>query len=678
MFCGLPADQIKDIPHLNDKQHERSLAFEIHLMSTVVPTEQQSDSLQEQIRALGRANASTEELLAELEQARELESLLTQRNRELQFAQALEADRNRVLELVVRNEPISTVFDALFQLIQRQLPDSCVAVTALHELRIDCYFSPTMPERMKRELRRSIRAINWQDVLAGRSSARSTLHVEMDRIAAENCKKKMLTAGIQGASGRTIGTMQLFADKDAGAEVELIFEKCTVLASFILEHFQLYDELAFQAQHDALTGLPNRTLFEERLRQAIGLCRRTDRRFALFWVDLDRFKLINDTLGHHVGDELLYQVACRLRSSFRGTDTVARLGGDEFAIILTEIEDLNDLDRIAEKLISRMEQPMRIQEHELVVTGSVGIACFPDHADDMSSLLRAADVAMYEAKAAGKNAYHLFTPANAEGLETRLLMERNLRGAIQKGEMSLHYQPQCGNDGNIMGMEALVRWTSARLGNVSPAAFIPIAEATGLIIPLGDWVLEEACQQAARWKAEGMPMRVAINVSAQQFLRQDFCQKVSDVLKQHELPADLLELEVTESCIATHPEQCNEQLQRLRQLGISVSIDDFGTGYSSLSRLQEMAIDSIKIDRQFIANIRSDQSHEAIALVQAILRMAESLKLRVVAEGVETAEQLEVLRNLGCMLSQGYYFYRPQAAENATRLLRSRRDEMAP
>ncbi|MBL8211910.1 MAG: EAL domain-containing protein [Bryobacterales bacterium] len=627
------------------------------------------DNLRAQVLALARANANAAELMAELHEARELEALLIERNRELLLAQALEVDRNHVLEMVVRNEPLHAVMAALFHLVANQVERPAMAVTVVGSNGFETLFDVGLPKELVGSIEQFCRSIDWRAFSDPGGEACQALSRNITEathrhgFSIEWCRK------IKGSSGRLLGTLTAFGDATRLAPTPELLNKTIVLVGFILEHFQLYQELAHQAQHDALTGLPNRHLFEDRLRRAIEAAQADDRRLALLWVDLDQFKLVNDTLGHRTGDELLHQIASRLRAAVEPGDTVARMGGDEFAVILTQPYSVQHPEQIAQKILDTLQQPVRLNDHDLLVTGSIGIACFPDHADEPTTLVRASDIAMYNAKASGKNTYKTFTVVHAAGLHTRLLVERCLREATRDRAFQLHYQPQCLPNGQLIGMEALLRWTSPDIGLIPPQEFIPIAESTGLIIPIGDWVIEEACRQAAEWNRNGHPIRVAVNVSPKQLLRPDFCDKVCATLDRHSLPPNLLDVELTESSIITHPAECSAQLERLRELGVTISVDDFGTGYSSLSRLQGLPIDTIKIDRQFINAIQPDDSDKAVALVQAIVRMAESLQLKVVAEGVETEHQLGILRNLGCDTSQGYFFYKPLSAADASALL---------
>ncbi len=422
-----------------------------------------------------------------------------------------------------------------------------------------------------------------------------------------------------------------------------------------------YDEtIVRMAYHDHLTGLPNRLLLNDRLEQALAMGRRHKSIVAVLFLDIDRFKVINDTLGHAVGDELIKAVAERLKKHLRGTDTVARLGGDEFTVLLQDVNGIDGATKVAENIFSIFKEPFNIKGHELFLTASIGISVYPDDGTDAETLLKNADIAMYLAKDEGRNAYRFYTTAlNARTIE-RLELENRLRKAIERDELLLHYQPQIDiKTGEVTGIEALVRWHEPECGIThQPADFIPIAEETGLIVPIGDWVLRKACEENRKWQDKGLkPVRIAVNLSLRQFRQKDFVKTVARIIKDTALAPEYLELELTESIIMKDVESTIEVLRALKTMGISLSIDDFGTGYSSLAYLKRMPIDVLKIDISFVRDITTDPDDAAIAIT--IIRMAHSLKLEVVAEGVETMEQLEFLRTLQCDRLQGFLVSRP-------------------
>ena len=422
------------------------------------------------------------------------------------------------------------------------------------------------------------------------------------------------------------------------------------------------EQIEFHAYHDVLTHLPNRKLFADRLTQSISRARRSGKPLAVMFVDLDHFKSINDTLGHEAGDELLQEMAIRLRANVRDDDTVARLGGDEFTIILAELRHPEDAVNVAEKIIKAVEQPLTIAGTSVEVSASIGIALFPDDGSDAEALLRNADSAMYRAKEAGRNTYQLCTDDMKRRAVERLSLETRLRRAIAEGQLVLHYQPQVSlTSGAVVGVEALVRWNDPERGLVHPSAFIPMAEESRLILPLGEWVLHSACSQMRAWLDAGIELPLmAVNLSLRQFQQYDIVQSVRRVLAETGLDAGALELEITETAAMQNAEATVEVLQALRDLGVSIAIDDFGTGYSSLNYLKRFPITAVKIDRAFIRDLATSEGDAAI--VSAVVGIARALKLRVIAEGVETEEQLSFLRRRNCDAAQGYLFSRPVSA----------------
>jgi diguanylate cyclase (GGDEF)-like protein/PAS domain S-box-containing protein len=437
----------------------------------------------------------------------------------------------------------------------------------------------------------------------------------------------------------------------------------------VTERRKAEEKVEFQAYHDALTGLPNRRLLKDRLAHAETLARRHRHPVALVFLDLDHFKLINDTLGHAAGDRLLVGVADRLRACVRQGDTIARVGGDEFTVLFPDITHADDAQRMAEKVLQAFSAPFVIDHQELYVTASIGFALFPQDGDDPDTLLRNADSAMYRAKELGRNNFQPCTPGmNARALE-RMSVERGLRRALERQEFVLHYQPLVRlADRRIIGVEALVRWQHPERGLVYPETFIPVAEESRLIVPLGEWVLNTACAQLAAWRAAGVEgLRMAVNLSARQFQQQDLSKMVAHAIESAWLPADCLDLEITESAAMQNVEWTKGILQSFREMGVSISIDDFGTGQSSLSYLRHFPISTLKIDRSFVRDIVVDPDDEAI--VKAIIALAHVLKLTVVAEGVETDEQLAFLREAGCEEAQGNLFSKAVPAEELPALL---------
>ncbi|HZW23823.1 putative bifunctional diguanylate cyclase/phosphodiesterase [Noviherbaspirillum sp.] len=429
--------------------------------------------------------------------------------------------------------------------------------------------------------------------------------------------------------------------------------------------------LDYLAHVDPVTGLPNRHAFNEYLAIALGKVDELGGCAGLLLLDLDNFKIVNDTLGHHSGDSLLKLVARRLAECLRGGDVICRIGGDEFAIIL-ERSEVPNAAGVAEKVLNVLAAPFDVDGHEIYATASAGISIYPDDAPDLETLTRNADTAMYQAKGKGKNAFEQFHPELDHRVQKRLSLETKLRKALDRGELLLYYQPQVNlRDGRLVGLEALLRWQHPELGMISPVEFIPVAEDSGLIVPIGRWVLRTACKQAAAWRESGLgAIPVSVNLSARQTRDPNLVHDIIGALREFDIPPSQLELEITETVLMDNVHANVDLLNRLQTEGIRLSIDDFGTGYSSMAYLKRFPIDQVKIDRTFVRDIPGDGDDEAITT--AIIAMAHSLGLSVVAEGVETEEQLSFLRNAGCDIMQGYYFAEPRPAEQVAAFLRSR------
>ncbi len=429
--------------------------------------------------------------------------------------------------------------------------------------------------------------------------------------------------------------------------------------SDITERKASEERIRYLSEHDFLTKLPNRMLFEDRLRQAIKHAQRQTQQFAILFIDLDRFKAINDTFGHPVGDRLLQEVALRLQAAVRGSDTICRQGGDEFLILLHDIKGADDAARIAEKIIQQVGQPYFIDKHQLNSSPSIGIALYPDDGDSSEALISNADTAMYVSKEGGRNIYHFFRPDMNERTQARLSIEDGLHRALANGELELYYQPQVAvGDGRIVGIEALLRWHDPGYGTRMPATFIPIAEESGLIVAIGDWVLRQACRQARLWRQAGLyQLPLSVNVAARQFASPDFGAKVQAALAAEGLGPDAIELEVTESMLLDITDERLATITALKEMGLKLSIDDFGTGYSSLSYLHKLPVDKLKIDRSFIHQLHHHTDNAKIT--EAIIHLAHSLGLNILAEGVETLAQLDYLNALGCDGYQGFFFSKP-------------------
>ena len=432
------------------------------------------------------------------------------------------------------------------------------------------------------------------------------------------------------------------------------------------ENEQRLEHLAF---YDPLTNLPNRVLFQDRLQQVITRSARNKSMAAIMFLDLDRFKAINDTLGHKAGDVLLVKVAERLSGCIRGSDTVARLGGDEFTVILPDVADAHYVSSIAQKIIDAVAVPYTLEDQEVFVTTSIGISLYPLGGRSVDALTKTADIAMYQAKSQGRNNFQFFRDSNTDGVGALFALENHLRRALERNELEVHYQPQVDIEtSRITGMEALLRWHHPKLGEIAPNEFIPLAEETGLICSIGEWVLRQACAQNKAWQNAGFPpMRIAVNLSVRQLKQKTFAEKVAEILDDTGLDSNWLELELTETVLMQNAKEVIGLLNQLKSIGVWLSIDDFGTGYSSLSYLKRFPIDTIKIDKSFIRDVNTNDDDAAIS--QAIIALANSLHLKVIAEGVESREQLLFLRDHQCCDAQGFFFSEPLAHDAITALM---------
>ncbi len=467
--------------------------------------------------------------------------------------------------------------------------------------------------------------------------------------------------------GNAVGVFVLYSDVVNAFDkaVQDLLMEMAMDISFALDRFhdeaerkREQDQLAYLANFDVLTGLPNRTQLERNLKYALCLAKRNKGHLAVLFIDVDRFKDINDTLGHSIGDAFLIEIARRFRSILREEDTLSRRGGDEFVLVLSECS-AQGAAQVAEKLLQVISHPSKIEQYDLLVTASIGIALYPEDGVDIETLAKSADTAMYRAKHEGRNTYRFFTTEMQVNARRNMELINSLRQALERDQLHLHYQPQISiQDGRIIGVEALLRWRHPELGNISPAEFIPVAEDSRLILSIGEWVLREAINQLKRWTDSGYPaMVVAVNLSAVQFRHPNLPDMVSTILREAQLPPEYLELELTERVAMHDPQEAIAVMNELHQRGIRMSIDDFGTGYSSLSYLKKFKVYKLKIDQSFVRDISTDLEDKAI--VAAIIGMAKNLGMKTIAEGVETIDQLDYLQNEGCDEAQGYYFSRP-------------------
>ena len=443
------------------------------------------------------------------------------------------------------------------------------------------------------------------------------------------------------------------------------------IAFDITERRQMLDYVTHLATHDQLTGLAGRALLQDKTVQAVELARRYGTKVAVFVVDLDHFKRINDSLGHAAGDQLLIEAARRLSRSVRSTDVVARVGGDEFVVVMPDITTVADVEQCAANLVARLAPEISIEEHLVQLTASVGVCIYPDFAADAKHLLKRADSAMYAAKENGRNQHQIFSESMLQETAERLTMEHALRHALANGELSVHYQPQISlTTGVVVGMEALLRWNHPKLGRISPAQFIPLAEETGLIVPIGEWAFMTACCEGRALQDElGMDLTVSVNLSPRQFQQKNLVHVVENSLAKSDLPAERLQIEITENMLMSNSEDILDKLQKMRELGVRISIDDFGTGFCSFSYLLQYQVDRLKIDQSFVKKAGTDAN--AAAVVRTIIAMSHGLNIKVVAEGVETDEQLRFLLRRKCDEAQGNYIGRPVAPEEFCEVVRA-------
>lgn len=606
----------------------------------------------------------------------------------LRLAQHLQRDTNNILEMIVQGESLPTILAAITVLVERQNTVLRTAVLTLQSNRAYCLAAPGLPEEIQQVLgtlrldQSEYASASLLDVAASnpvvledltRTQDDSTVWQKHNEIAISHGFKACWLTPIASSSGGVLGFFATYSPKTGAPSPRdaALLQRVSRLAAVAIDHSTISQQLEHRAHHDALTGLPNRVLFGDRLEQALSSAKRRNEQVALMFLDLDGFKQVNDTLGHHFGDVLLQQVAVRLTNAVRVTDTVSRMGGDEFTVILTGLNDTLHTDQIATKILETIEAPFEVHGHQLFVTASIGIALFRRDGEDSTTLQSHADAAMYRAKAAGKNTYEYFEPSISEALRERDQLKTQLRQALERNEFEVFYQPQFDlKSGEIAGFEALLRWKHPQLGVMLPASFIPAAEETGLIIKIGAWVLEEACKQAKQWNEAGHEIKIGVNISALQFGRTEFSSLVTQALHHSGLPPHLLELELAESIVMRNVEESARQMKRLRQLGVCISLDDFGTGYSGLAYLNHLPVNSLKIDRTFIHH-NGGPHYDARPLLHAIIELGHSLNIRVMAEGIETESERELLHELGCDLAQGFYLGRPMTSALALQLLSS-------
>ncbi len=604
----------------------------------------------------------------------------------------LEKNRNRVLEMVAGNESIDVILAEVCHLVEEQSPDALGSVMILKNEVLTWAAAPSFPSEALRHLR-PLRILHGAPVQASATPetaefVRSTVFWKDARACPIWAERAHLASGLGVVSCRTtpvisadgvlLGIVALHYKEGPPhdhSDTELL-QVAGRLAARALEQRGLNDRLEFQARHDSLTGLPNRSYFMELLNAALEDAGARSSYLAVLFIDLDRFKQINDILGHAMGDRLLREVGLRLKRLLTEDDLAGRMGGDEFIIVLARQPDEEAVALASREFLEALRAPHQIEDNELFVTASIGVAIYPRHGRTVAELLRNADLAMYHAKNSGKNEVEVFRAEDHVASLERLRLENALRRALEHQEFELLYQPVVSMNGKVEGLEALLTWRHPIYGTISPKQFIPIAEETGLIIDIGSWVIRRACLEAASWhKAGHSAARISVNVSALQFERRDFLETVAGALALSNLPPDRLELELTESYIMKDLPLAAARLSQIRKLGISIAIDDFGTGYSSLSYLNKLPVDSLKIDQSFLRNLAEPEG--SLAVIQSIVRMAHSMNLTVVAEGVETRAELDLVRVLGVDKVQGHV-YGPARRREDVELLLAARDSLGP
>ena len=602
---------------------------------------------------------------------------------ERKLAYALRDGQAQILEMIATNAPLVDILKRLIVLIESQFDGIVGSVLLLDETgtRLQCGAAPSLPDAYAK-------AVNGLPIgpkagasgtAAYRREAVVVANVMIDPLgenyrdlAAEYGLRSCWSTPILSHQGAILGAFANYSKtlrEPTDAEMNLI-NVATRIAGIAIERKLAEDRIQFMATHDALTGLPNRTLLNDRLSQAVLYAQRYDRWVTALFVDLDNFKLINDNLGHNAGDELLKTVAKRMVRCIRATYTVVRIGGDEFVIVLVDQpKDVDVISETVQNIQTAIAEPVRLEGHDLRVTSSIGIANYPDDGVDANTLLANADAALYRAKDVGRDNFQFYTSELNTKVHGKFLLQEELRNAVARSEFVLDYQPQVDlRTGRIFAVEALVRWRHPKLGKVPPMKFIPMAEETGLIVPIGDWVLREACRRTKAWHDAGLPpIAVSVNVSARQFKERNLVTRVASALKESGLDAKYLELEVTESLIMQDVELAVATMRELRGLGVQLSIDDFGTGYSSLSALKSFPVSRLKIDKSFIDGLLADERDRAVA--SAVISLGKSLNLRVIAEGVEVEAQAALLRNINCDEMQGYLFSKPLPAQGIEELL---------
>jgi len=612
---------------------------------------------------------------------------VTERRRE----NLLRDGQAQILEMIAVRAPLEMVLEHLTRLIESQLSGIFGSVLLLDDdgLRLRHGAAPSLTTAYTKAID-GVRigpnvgscgtAAFRREAVVVADIRRDPLWDDFRDLAAADGLRSCWSTPILSHHGAVLGVFAMYSKEvREPTEVETrLVDIATRIASIAIERKLAEDRIHFMANHDALTGLPNRTLLKDRITQALLNAQRYDRWVTVAFIDLDNFKIVNDSLGHSAGDELLKLVASRMVNCVRATDTVVRLGGDEFVILLPDqSKSAETISETLQTISAAIAQPVKLEGHNLKVTCSMGVANYPKDGDDADRLLANADAAMYRAKEIGRDNYQFYTPELNTKVREKLLLHEELRNAVSRAEFLLLYQPQVDlRTGEIFAVEALIRWKHPTLGLLSPIRFIPIAEETGMIVPIGDWVLHEACRQNKAWQDSGLPpVNISVNISARQFKEKDLSGRVVSALRRSGLEAKYLELELTESLIMQDVEQAVATMDELQALGVQLSIDDFGTGYSSLSALKTFPVARLKIDKSFIDDIPSNENDKAVAA--AVISLGQKLNLRVIAEGVETDEQIAFLRDNNCDEMQGYHFSKPIGSREIEELLNAARGKSA-
>lgn len=595
-------------------------------------------------------------------------------------AQQLLDGQTRVLEMIAKGCSITDVFAEINHIFEYQSNGGLCSILVVDESKTKLMTGSanSLPEEYNQSINGGLISENGGSCGAASyfktrvfvaDIATDTLWTNYRHIALKHGLKSCWSSPILDNNNEILGTFAVYYKHEClplEKDIRLI-DKATYLAKLAILHFQAEEKINHMAFHDALTGLANRRLFKQKFEDALIHAKKSSSEIGLLFLDLDRFKIINDSLGHSLGDILLQEVANRLKFTLDMKNTICRQGGDEFLILL-EDASMDETIQVANRIIKSLAQPIRLKEHEVVITPSIGISRYPEHGSDPDTLIKNADIAMYDAKRQGKNNYQLYKFTHEQVTSDQLVIEQNLRKALENNEFVLHYQPQLDlRTGSISGVEALIRWQHPTLGFISPHRFVPLAEETGLIVPIGEWVLRTACLQNKAWQMAGFSsVAVSVNLSIRQFFKPDLISTIKGILEETGLEAQYLELEITES-MTMNIESAIQIIHELKHLGVKVAIDDFGTGYSSLNYLKKLPIDRLKIDQSFVRDIEKISNDRDI--VATIITMGHNLKMRVIAEGVETEEQLQFLNNHGCDEVQGYLISKPIPSEAFTREL---------